>query len=419
LPSQILTKTANFFDLYQHICGESEVPDVYHFWCAVALISAALEDRVWYEIYKDQPLKPNLYVCLIGPGSLGKGLAIGHALRLASQSIGTRIYRGKLTYAHLIDVLGKPMVDGAGNEYLQNPRLWLVMDEFKNAVGANKSLAEDIIALLTELYTATNYKLQTGTRTHGEIALENPLLNWLMGSTEVWLRQVLTRDVFESGFVARGCFIFSNYNLNRRIRNPRYPEDYEEVYRHLRLRLWMMQKYSGRFLITPTADRELDRWYNERQCPEDEMLFSTWKRRYEMLVRFAMIRCVADGQQLIIRLGHVSKAIEMVDQIAEFTARLIETGAETFESKPVNEVGRFIKGRKTVKHSDLLRYMRSKKGYNARKVKDSINDLAQEGLIEIGRTPHGGAAYAWITEGSCGLKEGQEKEGAPLETKSR
>jgi hypothetical protein len=63
--------------------------------------------------------------------------------------------------------------------------------------------------------------------------------------------------------------------------------------------------------------------------------------------------------------------------------------------------------------------MRSKKGYNARKVKDSINDLAQEGLIEIGRTPHGGAAYAWITEGSCGLKEGQEKEGAPLETKSR
>ena len=63
------------------------------------------------------------------------------------------------------------------------------MDELKNDVGSNNKLAEEFIGLMTELYTATNYKLKTGTRTHGEVELENPNLNWFFGSNETWLRQ--------------------------------------------------------------------------------------------------------------------------------------------------------------------------------------------------------------------------------------
>lgn len=375
------------------------MPKIFNYWCCIGLISAALEDRVWFDVYKDEPIKPNLYICLIGPGSLGKGLAISQAVKLAKTALATRIYRGKLTYAHLIDVLGKPFKDQFGNEYLQSPRLWLVNDEFKNAVGANRTLAEDMIALLTETYTATNYTLQIGTRKDGELTLEKPLLNWLMGSTEVWLRQVLTRDVFESGFVARGCFIFGDYDLSCRIRKPVYPCDYEQIYRHLQVRLWMMQQYKGKIVITPTADTLLDNWYNTRPNPEDETLTSAWKRRYEMLVRFAIIHCVADGQALIIRLPHVQRALATLDQVAGFTARLIETGAETFDSKPVNDIGRYIRKKETVSHSDLLIYMRAKRGMDAKRVRSGIHDLQQEGQIELGRTPTGGIIYTWTGGG--------------------
>ena len=392
----MLTRTTNFFRLYHHICGEDEVPKIYHFWSCVALISAALEDRVWVEIYKDDPLKPNLYVCLVGPGSLGKGLAISQAVRLVEQSIITPVYRGKVTYAHLVDVLGKPVKDAFGQRVLANPRCWLIMDELKNGVGANKMLNEEFIALMTELYTATNYPLRTGTRTHGDVTLIRPNLNWLFGSTEVWLRQVLTRDIFESGFVARTCFIFADYDLDKRIPRVIYPDDRDQVWEHLRMRLWLMQRYRGKFLMTPTAEAELDKWYMKRPKPEDEILYSSWKRQRELLLRFAMINCVSDGGPMIIRHEHILLATHMTNQIAQFTAKLIESASETQYSKPINDVGKLIKHKKRITHSELLRYMRAKKGYTAKTLREAIQDLTQEGVIKFEQGPRGGQIYCWI-----------------------
>jgi hypothetical protein len=393
----ILQKTGNFFRLYHHICGETEIPAIYHFWSCVGLISAVLEDRCWCEIYKDVPLKPNLYICLIGPGSLGKGMAISQALDLLDRSVQTNYYRGKITYAHLIDCLGKKTHDDWGREVIANPRTWLVMDELKNGVGGNKALAEEFIALMTELYTATNYKMQTGTRKHGEVTLIKPNVNWLFGSTEVWLRQVLTKDIFESGFVARACFIFAKYDLQKRVSRPKYPGDYVQVYEHLKTRLWMMQGYQGRFLMTPTAEAEMDKWYETRAVPEDEVLYSAWMRQREMLLRFAMILCVADGGQMIIRHGHLVQASRMVKQIENFTGRLIESASESFDSKPINDVGKYIKSKKVVMHSELLRYMRAKRGYKAQRVREALDSLEQEGFVVAGQFgPRGGMGYSWV-----------------------
>lgn len=391
----ILSRTSNFFRLYHHICGESEVPTVYHFWCCVALLSACLEDRCWFELYKGNPIKPNLYIGLIGPGSLGKGMAMSQAIQLAQSSIQLQVYRGKVTYAHLIDRLGKSYTDEWGRKILANPRLWLVMDELKDGVGAQKNLNEEFISLMTELYTAVNYDLSTGTRTHGEVTVQRPLLNWLFGSTEVWLRQVLTRDVFESGFVARACMIFADYNLDLRIPRIKYPKDHDEVYRHLQTRLWMVQSYQGPFLMTPTAEAEFDSWYHRRPAPEDEMLYSAWMRQKEMLIRFAMINCVADGQEMIIRHGHLVRSAHMVKQLEKFTARLIQAASESYDSKPIGVMEKYLAKKGRVAHSYLLKYMRSLRGYDAAKTKKSIDQLRSEGSIDIERNKTGGVVYVW------------------------
>lgn len=111
MPSSKLCETCNFFELYRHICGESEVPAIYHFWSAVSLIAATVEDRVWYQKFKHEALFPNLYVMLVGPSGLGKGMAISHLVRLADCGITINKFRGRVTAAHLIDHLGKPIVD--------------------------------------------------------------------------------------------------------------------------------------------------------------------------------------------------------------------------------------------------------------------------------------------------------------------
>ena len=299
------------------------MPDIYHFWCAVSLIAAAVENRVWYQKFKHSALYPNLYILLVGPSGLGKGVAISHLVRLAELAITVNKFRGKVTGAHLIDHLGKPHTDEWGFKTLSNPRLWLIMDELQNDLGSNPRLVEDFLYLLTELYTGSDYELETGTRTHGRVNIEKPLLNWLAGTNEEDLRGILTKRLLRSGFTARTCFVFGDYDLDKRIPRIKYPDDYEEVFQHLCYRLWMMQRANGPFMITEDAEAAMDKWYMTRPAPDEALLLSAWRRHHDLLLKFEMILCLSDGGPLVIQHAHVSKAREMVRKVYQFSEALV------------------------------------------------------------------------------------------------
>jgi hypothetical protein len=392
-----LQRTQNLFDLYQYICGKSEVPAVFNFWSSVAMLAATLENRVWYEKHKGEKLYPHLYVMLVGAGGLGKGTAISQAVRIAKSSINIQTYRGKLTCAHLIDVLGKAEKDEFDRKVVKNPRLWLLMDELKNDVGSHKQLAEEFVAMMTELYTATNYTINTGTRTSGEIDIVDPLVNWMAGTTEAWLRMVLTKDLVDSGFTARTCFIFGKYDFNKRYPRIVYPPDYDEVMEHIQLRLWMIQQFEGRILMTEQAESIVDQWYMMRPAPTEEAWYSMWHRHHDMMLKFAMINCLADPGPPVINASHMLKAKAMVRQIVRFTSRLLEVAHETYATKPSNEIASYleVKGSDWSGHSDMLRYFRSKRGMDSKQVKDAVFQLIAEGSVEVERTATGKTSYRW------------------------
>lgn len=396
--------TRNFFRLYQHICGESEVPAVYNFWASVAVLAAVLENRVWFEKHRNKKLFPHLYIFLVGPGGLGKGTAIDQAVDLIEASVpDLHTFRGPITYAHLIDVLGRSEADEYGRKITTDPRLWLIMDELKNDIGSNQNLAEAFIALMTELYTASNYTMQTGTRTGGERIIHRPLVNWLAGSTENWLKLVLTRDLVDSGFTARACFIFGQHDFGKRCPRITYPPDYDEVMEHLQNRLWMLQNSGGRILMSPEAEAAEDHWYMTRQNPDDEAMYSIWRRQHDMLLKFAQINAIADGGDPIITINHLKRAKAMVQQNSSYTARLLEVAHETYDTKPANDIEIYIRNKGKVDHSTALRYFRSKKGMNAEKFKKAIWGLIQEGSIKFEKTTTGGAVYYGVEDQSVPL----------------
>ena len=395
MPSSILQKTTNFFQLYRYICGDSEVPDVYHFWASVALIAATVEDRVFYQHYKHEKLYPNLFIMLVGPSGLGKGQAISQVVRLAEHSITINKYRGRVTSPHLIDYLGKPTIDEFGQKHLANPRLWLIMDELQNDVGNNRRMTEDFIYLLTELYTASGYTVNTGTRTHGQVDIENPLLNWLVGTTEGSLRKLLTKDNLSEGFTARTCFIFGVYDYSKRISRVKYPADYEEIFHHLCCRLWLMQRLCGEMKMTVSAEAEMDKWYKTRPAPEEELMAPVWQRQQAFLFKFAMILSLADGGPLVIRRQHIIRAKAMVTKITQFYEVLVEAASETKETKPENILLDYIKKKGQVEHTPASRYFRKVHGMNSKAFRDVVNTLAFEGYIVKARTETGAALYLY------------------------
>jgi len=391
----ILQKTTNFFELYRHICGESEVPSMYHFWCAVSLISATVEDRIWFEKFKHEKLYPNLFIMLVGPSGLGKGTAIGHLVRLSECAISVNRFRGRVTAAHLIDHLGKPHLDEWGQRALSNPRLWLIMDELKNDVSSNRKMVEEFIYLMTELYTASNYTIDTGTRTHGKVRVDKPIINWLAGTNEEDLRDIITKELLNSGFVARTCFVFGEYNFGKRIPKIKYPYDYEEIFQHLCYRLWALQRTHGRMLITDSADAEMDKWYMTRPNPREELLYSTWKRHHDLILKFSMILCLGDCCPLVIQQKHVVNAKRMVDKVFKFGEDLVAIGSERNSIKDSNTVARYIKGKKRISHTIASRYFRSLHGMNSVKFRKAINDLLVDRLIEIEKTTTKATFYLW------------------------
>jgi len=396
----ILSRTTNFFRLYRHICGESEVPDIYHFWAAVSLLASAVEDRVWYQKFKHSKLYPNLFIAIIGPSGLGKGMAIEQAVALAEKSLTINKYRGRITGPHLIDHLGKPYTDDFGRKCLSHPKLWLIMDELQNDISGNKQMIEDFIFLMTELYTASNYTVNTGTRTHGQVNITNPIVNWLTGTTEDDLREILSQRLMRSGFTARTCFVFGEYDFDLRLPRIKYPPDYDDVFQHLCYRLWMLQNTRGAFLVTETADAEIDKWYIKRPRPDEELLYSAWKRQHDLLLKFAMILCLGDGGPMIIQHRHVTQSKNMVKKAFQSSEKLISAASESIETRPGNDVARYIRRHGQVHHTPASRYFRSSRGMGSKTFRVAVADLVDAGLVGIGRTEsergRGGVVYTWI-----------------------
>jgi len=359
------------------------------------MIAASVEDRVYYQKFKHSKLYPHLYVMMIGPSGLGKGTAIDMMLKVVENSLTVHKHPGRTTYAGLLDKLGKPFVNDYGEKEYREAKLWLIMEEMKADIGSNKKLTEEFIALMTALYTSSNGEYHESTRTHGDLCIKHPLVNWLAGTTEDWLRSVISKEELNSGFTARICFIFGDYDFNKRCPRIKYPDDFDAIFHHICCRLWMLQRTQGQMFITDAADIERDRWYITRPGPEEDLLAASWKRYDDLLLKFAMIMCLADGGPLVIQHKHVVQAKHMVKKLDEFNARLIETASATERTRPISDFERYIKRKGTVDHTTLVRYARSSRGLDAAAVRGIMQSLQGEGLITIGQEGRK-TVYSWV-----------------------
>lgn len=399
--SSILQKEHNFIRLYQYLQGESEVPEVYHFWAALSLLASSLEDRVWFVKHKHEKLFPNLYVILVGPSGLGKGSTIGPMVRLADNAVMVNKYRGRITAQRLLDKLGKPVYDQLGQKVIANPKLWLIMDELRNDVSPNPRLVEDFMLLMTEIYTASGYVLHEGTRTHGEVKIANPLINWFAGVTDSDLQKLLTPGLLESGFTARICFVFGEYDFDKRVPELTYPHDYDQVFYHLSLRLWALQKVRGEMVMDEEAREYTRAWYMGRPKPDDKLLYSAWKRQHDMLLKFSMILCMADGQGMEIKHRHVRWAKKIAENVYAYSKCLVSCGIETNEMRVVGEVKLYFKQKGAVAYEEAIKYWKKKRSIKVRDFRRVVEELCAEGVIVQEHPPEKGCKlwYRWVDGG--------------------
>lgn len=385
-------KDRNFLTLYNYLTGQSEIPKGFHGWAGLSLIAALAEKRVWFEKFEGSKMFPNIYTFLVGPASIGKGGAIGHAMRIlkaADLDPPINVYRGKTTFAHLEDLLNKT---AEPEEEVSHGHLWLIMDELANDLG-DKQLAEQFIKMMTEMYTG-DYNFSSGTRTHGGREIQEPSLNWLVGTTKNWLFDVITQKDIFSGFTARVFFCFRDYQ-DIRYPQPKSPPDYAEVLGYLVNRIRAIHLAEGPFVFSEDAQRIKDNWYMTRPVPQDEAMIAAWKRGDDLVIKLCMIFSLAENTNLIIKPHHFMRAKSTFDNAFSDLDILMDLACGTKDKEETQFVETVLKSKGTLNRT-LLGKISYKKGVLSPRLNIILSDIESRGLVRVHTTKTGAKVYEWV-----------------------
>lgn len=392
-----IDETLNFIRLYVHAQGKSEVPVKFHIWSCISLIAACVADRVWVRFLKSQPITPNLYVFLVAPSGIGKDVATNCAASLITWSDQLEktinYYRGKLTPPRLHDLLAEEKFDKVNQSYLPiNSKLWLVTPELTYGMGKGE-MAEQLIETMTALFSSGKTKLREGTRTRGELEIEDPCINWLAGTTKEWLVDAVKPKGIKSGFWARVIPVYHAGMVPEiRMWTPIYPPDYDAVIRHLRARAQGLTYLQGEFEVSAEADSYGRQWYFNRPSPEDECLAPYFNRAREMVMKLAMIFALADGKGLVIEAKHIQLAHAHYKRLQDGALELIELASSTPQTTDTKLTCDFIQKAGAITRTQLLRKVYPK-GLDKDRLNKAVSALMEMKLILRDQTEKGGIIY--------------------------
>lgn len=371
----------------------------------MSLLAASIEDRLFYEKIRGEKLTPHLYIFLIGPGSLGKGTALGGVRRLlcdwakCDKASGgpIHLHSGNLTYKGIVDLLGGQQQDAMTGAIISNPRIWIMMDELKNNIGEGQ-IARNFISMMTDMYTGS-YDFSDTTRTHGRIRVSRACVNWIVGSTQEWMLDVLSITEIYSGTTARIVFAFEDDDLDNRKFRPIYPPDWDAVMSHLVARVKMLPHVAGQFQMSPDAMALEQKWYYNRKRPDDKAMRPAWKRGQDLAIKLSMLHAIADGQdgvnqRFVIQYKHMYRAILSVNETLRNMQRLLAmTGSEVEQTTDSDRIKVKIKSAGTIEHSPLLRSL--PKSITGPKLTAHCKEMRDRGEIRIEYSEKGGKVYHW------------------------
>lgn len=392
----IIDDEQNFIALYKYSAGKSEVPAIYHFWCALSIIAACVQDRVWYKKFQASELNPNLYIILEGESAGGKGEAINHAAYiLGDMKNEINWYDGTITSPQLVQWLHKRRT------------IYLIVPE----LGTNfdfPSGAQRFIRLVTALYAKKESHIE-GTIAHGFVEIKNQVINWIAGSTKEWIVDAVPKNTVQSGFFGRTLLIHGERSKEK-VLDPVYPPDNDEVIKYLREQCEIYTTIQGEFTLSEQAERVRALWYDQREDPDDPLLLPTRKREDDMILKVAMLLMLANTAIInkgpnkpgVLKIGsnHMRQAQQVVSE-AQDAIKILAATVEVQELPPMakafHRFSGIIQRSGTITKSALSQ--RSSKFCPTRKERDQyLVELITLGLVKTTQTKSGGVIVQWVDQ---------------------
>ena len=294
---------------YLKLVSQTEPPVLHHIWSLVAMMSANLGRRCYFE-FGPMPILPNQYILLVGDPGVRKSTAMSLAKKMIKGNQGVRLapddtggQRQGLIAAMLDnqdDDIGKMLegLEGVDSEVSvasldieDRHTLFCYASEFASFIGQG---SYEMVTFLTKMWDGEdhNYTLK-----NSKCLLEKPLLNLLGGTTPTALASSLPMEVVGQGFLSRVVLVYAESAIKIPRPQPLDEQGLSEIrkiFDHVQMNL------RGAFKETPKARELLDSLYLKQNKIEDTRFVYYLTRRHTHLIKLVMAMAALRGSQEII-----------------------------------------------------------------------------------------------------------------------
>ncbi len=246
---------------------------------AVMSLAAVLQSRVVMRVGTYE-LRPNLYACICGPSSAAKKTTVMNVCLDTIRSSQTRL-----------NVINDCTPEGLLGLFEDGNAGLLRMNEFGSLLDAeSKNYNAGLHAFMTDIYDcpATHRRKLQGR----DIEVQRPTLSIFGGSTWEWIQTKATREMVESGFLARFIWFALPEAPERLIAFPQAPDAVEAQRLVSQLRDLAMRP-QGIVGLSAEAQCLYEAWYKELhqkiKREEGSILDAPRRRKTDIALKLGII----------------------------------------------------------------------------------------------------------------------------------
>ena len=280
---------------------EAESPQQFFYWSTLAAIASVLKknvyiDRHYFKVY------PNIYVLLIAPSGMRKGLPVSLASTWVRKVGNTRVIEGRSSIQAIISELSKAHHNGT--KVYADACALIASEEFTIGLIEDKQS----YTILTDLYDSHSHpEWKNRTKGGGTETLKDVAVTMLGASNEPLLRDTITIRERYGGFIGRTFMVYGNKKntINPLVEKPEQILNHEEIIAYLT----ELSTLKGEMLWTTGAKKAFSKWYHELVKGESEDDTGMFERFDTHVLKVAMLIHLSRSKELVLEEQDIKQAI--------------------------------------------------------------------------------------------------------------
>ena len=338
-------------------------PDLYKVIGWYFVVGAALQRRVWFGNIKAQPMFPNLYIFLVGPAAVGKGLVLSEVRRfLSMHKHQVEISRGHVVPRNIIEIGPNDTTYKAYIKALQSctalhgtysySALVFVLEELET-LFSHAEWTDKLMKMFLQIYDCKDYSYTTAES--GSFYITNTCSSLIGGITPKNLVGLFKKNILTDGFASRTLIIIEN---NPSKQNFFLDTSTTSDFTH-EIGEWIkkLTKLYGEVTIAPEVRAFVEDWW-EKDCKSNynPRLEGFRGRKRAHVLKLAMCIHFSDSTTLELSEEDFRAAIELVNVIEKRLEENIELFQMNEFALVAEEIVRYINGaRRPVPFSEIAR----------------------------------------------------------------